>query len=538
MIPHAQIEGKTPFWLCELELAGRVYRFASESVIVTDDAGTDYLYGPGLDLREVIAEPDSLSFSVDSPDDWAQEVNRGHVLEGRAGRVRRHYSGQTLEQSPIILAGLTSDVEYGDITEPLSLTLEPSDNARSQLIPPPDALIDSPTWPVTGGLNTEGRALGKYLAFIIGCPGHAPNEAAPLPAVPCLGVEWASTNANSKVGIAAHAVDATKVRLWEESATPPSSGDQTAIDFLDLLDITRSVTLVGTGMTQSADWYAGFQDDSTYGGGLKNRTRTGPLRNLDEVLFELGTNYTTMDLDRGRMESEAPRLARYKIDTYINTPTPAIEVIRRHILPELPVVERRGPDGVWWQHWRLDATEADSVADLNADRGDIHRVGRGRLRNPDVRNEFTLKYRRLREGSSWFTTRILTAEFQTTGIKPYGTKGDSRVFGSGVCRTSQALYGYRPADAVGLPWCWDDGTAAALLEQWALAQAIPRLGLRYIGPPSLEAIELGAVVTITDSELHLSGALALVDGRIDGLGQTTLDLTLLHAPGFAARSTA
>lgn len=160
-----------------------------------------------------------------------------------------------------------------------------------------------------------------------------------------------------------------------------------------------------------------------------------------------------------------------------------------------------------------------------------------RLRNQRIENEFTIRYRQLRQTSNYHSTRTLTARSgRPSGFFPT-IKADSRTFGSPVCARSQEVYGVRPARAVATGWVYEDATAAALLRQWALARAVPRLGVSYVGGLELERLERGAVVLLSDEEIHLSEALAIVEDRQDGLAQIELQLTLLKGPGSWPRLT-
>jgi hypothetical protein len=444
-----------------------------------------------------------------------------------------------LERAEVRLSGLSGDVEFGSKSEPLTLTLAAELQTQSRLIPESHAIVDNSTWPArtVPSFVIENKAFGYYVPIVIGCPGHTPTEPTPLPAVPVLACEWRGGESTSRIAIHSGVADATNVELWDYTSDPPINDTRPVLQALNKLDATTAVVERGVSVVIRADYYAGFQADSTYGGGERNRDRSGPLRGAGEVLRWLVQTHTDLPVDVGRMASEEQRLNQYKLDGFINKPTRAWDIVRQAIIPLLPVTIRRSSVGYWFQHWRLDASATDAIATLSVERGDIRRISTLRLQNDRIENEFTIRYRRLRQGSNYFSTRILTAETGRPSQVFPTIKADSRTFGSPICARSQELYGVRPARAIETGWIWEDATAAALLRQWALARAVPRLGVSYVGGLELAQLERGAVVLLSDEELHLSEALAIVDDRRDGLSQVEISLTLLQAPGSWPRLT-
>lgn len=531
-------------WLLELEIGGEVHRFADDSVVVLDELGNAYQYLPGLDTDALPPDPEAVGFVVNAGIDWARLLARGHSFERRPAVLRRWYEGQTLDDARVVLEGVTEDVALGAANEPLTLSVVRDAPQLSRLVPSPQRMVDDTTWPVRVSPTVyvlEDNARGHYVPIVIGCPGHAPDQPNPLPAVPALSVDWKANQGDSRFAFHQGAAHAATVALYNESATPPTVTLVAVGQVDDLLGQDTAVAEYGTaGVPDSANWYIGLQDDSTFGGGLLNRRRDGPLRGLGDVLRYLLEQFSDVPVDVGRMESEAVLLNRYKVDTYINSPVRIEEWIDELLLPWLPLTKRRSTQGVWYQHWRWDATAVDAVGSIRADSVDVDRVAPLQLRRASIFNEFTIHYRRLRESQSFYRTRVLSAEnqFSATGqAVTYGTKADERVTGSSLCRRSQQLYGLRPRTPLQSGWLWDDATVGLLLRQWATAFCFPRLGTAYTGPLTLERYNKGDIVLLTDSELHLTDEPCLVEQRSDGLTDVRLDLTLLRSPGQSDRLT-
>jgi hypothetical protein len=132
--------------------------------------------------------------------------------------------------------------------------------------------------------------------------------------------------------------------------------------------------------------------------------------------------------------------------------------------------------------------------------------------------------------------RVLTARAKQIiipGVRPSfeaTTELDYRIAGSALCAASQARYGVRPltlqAAAV-----WDVDTAILTLRSLAARLAWPRRKIRYEADPSFERLEIGEAVALTDPELYLDGAIAVVYDSTPGEASVTLDLMVLDHPG-------
>jgi len=86
-------------------------------------------------------------------------------------------------------------------------------------------------------------------------------------------------------------------------------------------------------------------------------------------------------------------------------------------------------------------------------------------------------------------------------------------------------------------WVWDTTTAILIAQQHAARRAWQRRVIRYTGGSWLEALEIGDCVTLTDPELHLDEAVAIVADTFPEPTGASVDIILLDHPTTRARAT-
>ena len=127
----SEVEGATPVFLLEVDIAGQRYRFASRSCSVSKDDGTSYGYAPGLDVGEIDSSLDIIP-GVDNTDSVSIDVlglplatiySTGRTLELGSGELSLWMPGTTWERRRVLLAGAVSAGQYGSANEPVTLTL-------------------------------------------------------------------------------------------------------------------------------------------------------------------------------------------------------------------------------------------------------------------------------------------------------------------------------------------------------------------------------------------------------------------------------
>lgn len=528
-------------YLLDLEVGGHVFRFATETVEVTDADGLTYRYAeglsdPGASYGSVVGVGDaSVSVSVLAEIDWALLVARGHALDRCPAVLRLWYAGRELERARVVLRGLTAAPTYGALGEPLQVSIARSMRDQTRLIPPVQAVVDPSTWPVTGtvagGIRIPDAAIGASYPLVVGAPGHT-EDATPVPCVPVPQAEFEAGVAYPKViWLGGHA---TQVRLRWAYPDPPQEFDLSPSSMQDALG--RVVQFVLSGESRESGRYLiGFRDDDAYGGGIRWRGKL--LRGAGDVLDWVLSTFYDGPIDHGRLSAVRAALNRYQVDTYINSPVSAWEWLSRAVLPMLPVELRDGPRGIFPALIRYDLTRRDAVAHLDATPGS----GRVTRSSPvtlvsSVANEVSVDFRPVSEsGSRWLGRVVVTGAAGFPSVDR-ATVSDTRVVRDPLCTASQARYGVRPLH-VQAGATWDAATAALFARQLVARRAWPRRAVQYVGGPWLDDLELGQGVLLTDPDLYVTSAVALVADVIPGPGETAVDLLLLDSPLSGTRAT-
>ena len=543
----SEIRGKHAVWLLDLDIGGRVYRFASEGVTVSDASGAEYRYSSGLGALSLGLDDGAASKSVTltlrTDVDWALIKARGQTLDLQRGILRRWFDGQSLERATTIIVGLTEGPQYGAKDDPLSFSLVRAPVRDSKIIPPPQAVVDGTTFPrAATGYTISSSADGAAYPIPIGAPGHDPRSVFPQPGSPALAADFQVGLSDSTLVIADGPIHASKVALrnvslrnFSTEVTVQQREDNLGRTYSFVDFITDPSAFVQQGGEGDSYW-VGFQDDDTFGGGAMHRGKM--VRGFGDVIRFLLEEHSNIDYDRGRFEAHVDWLNQYKVDSYINAPQQAWSWIETELLKWIQVVPVEGVDGLYLQPVRYAATKQEARMYLSTE-GSARNVKREGLlvglKEP-IYNEFTFEYRKQRDGNKYFDRRVLSADpGNLEGLAVFGGITDSRVYANYLCRRSQADYGVRPwFGASGS--IWDDATAGLILQGLAERYAFPKRSARYVGGLELEVLERGDVVILTDPSVHLSEHICLVENRIVSADDVALDLLIIDHPVYESRS--
>lgn len=523
-----------PVWLLDLDVGGRVYRVADLPVEVGGQ-----LYEGGLTPLSVSESGDlldSLGLELDVGEDWAALVVSGVVLERARAVVRRWWPGQDLDRAEVVISGWVDEPEWGSRDEPLTITVT-RDERGSGLLLEPGGVADETTWP-PGHLQSVGdhqlspSAEGQIYPMIIGCPGlvRATVGLVTTPASPGLlvSVDWgddtpAEPTASSLVLIAGHRVAATEVSVTIWGADRVLTESRPVHHVKDALGRTVAVvdfvssTLPAFGETPEI-WF-GWPDG---GGGLPGPDGQA-IRGAGDVISWVLRHRTSLPVDWGRMAAVLPELNRYQVDAWINAQVGAWEWIESELLRLLPVAVLESERGRYLRLIRWDATRGDAVAHLDADLHQVDRLSRLVQIRQQVANELELVYRQ-QQGARWTGRRWIAGERGRLA----GGREDHRVGYHPRCAASLARYGSLPArQPYEAAWVYDEDTAVRILQHLAARYALPLRSVRYAGGWELDPIEPWDVVTISDSEIALDEAVALVSQRTVDEAGVVLDLILL-----------
>ncbi len=516
-------------YLLDLTVGGHVHRYATETVEVTTASGETlrYLEGlgePGLTYGSVFGVADaSVAVEILGEVDWALLVARGHALDRCPCVLRRWYPGRVLERARVVLRGLSSAPSYGAKGEPLSLSIVRSISAQTRTIPPPQAVVDSSTWPVTASHSIPDNVDGALYPLVIGAPGGT-EDATPVCVVPVPQVEWRSIDVFCKVAwLGGHA---SQIRRRYDDNDPPTEADEAAATTDDLLGRAVSYALTDEN-DANGKYYVGFRDDATYGGGIVYRGAL--LRGAGSIIEWVLKEHYAGAVDHARVAAAKSYLDNWKIDTWISSPVNAYDWLAAEVLPLIPVEMREGSSGVYPALLRYDLRATDAVAHLDATDGS-GRVSRASAVTlvGDVVNEVTIDYRPSGDsGAKWLARRVLTAQASRLSGDDGTDTDDTRILSHPLARQSQTRYGVRPV-RLQLSAVWDTTTALLVGQHLLARQALPRLAVQYSGGAWLEEIEIGQAVTLTDPELHLTDAVALVVDVTPG-PESVVDLLILDA---------
>lgn len=546
--PKAQAGGRA-WWLVELDLGGRLWRWSTEVLQVPRRDGSMVPYRSGLtgDLRISLRGQSSVSVSVSDGQDWAQLRAMGLPLEAARATVRRWWPGQKLEEARVVLRGSATGVRLGAEGEGIAFSVVP-DQAQataSGSFPGPLSriLADSTTtdtsqvavtWPVTS--LYAGAAIGAYYPEVIGYPGSNGDGQIPYDAVPAPFCEWTpASGAGKHILIAGHRVDAGTVRVKDVGDSRPfAGGNYTVIPSQDALG--RDVSLVdlqgGAFTPDGTKTYAvGYSTDSSYGGGRLWRGRV--LWGAGDVISWAHETYARgAPFDRSRHDAVAQQLNAFKVDTFVNTPVAALEWLQKAVLSWLPVAKVAGADGYYWRTLSYEPERERVRRHLDADLGQIRRVGEPSVEDHELANEVTVDYGRARASERGYKTRTVTAERGKLASDPtwYGlVSDDDRVLPSWHAASSRAQHGVQPLSVQASTF--DDSTALLVAQRWILARHVRRPVHRYQGSAAdLEDLDVEDRVLVTDGEVYLSEAVCKVQDIVLGATFTEVVLVVLDEP--------
>lgn len=545
MTARDDILGRRGRFLLELDLLGRVYRFADDGPVDVDTRdGRSARWFGGLVVGDVPRHATSLAVEIVASTgvDWAKLAAQGHDLRTGTARLLRWYDGQVLEEAEVLIVGLVADPEWGDQREGLTLSIVRAAWQDHTRIPAADARVSYDTWPVDANYDIDEPAVDATYPIVIGCPGDRAwgnNNAAG--ATPAYLVEFSDAltrSYSSKLLIAGHAVEASSVTVFDLTANVAEScAVQHTSDLLGrrVAYVTFTATtdlLPGAGHEYWVAW------PSTSGGGVPNRTHTGPLRGLGELLvFLLGDELVTVDrkvrvpVDLGRQEAQRALLDQFHVDGAITAGVDVIAFIEAHLVPFFPIERIEGPDGLYYRAIRYDATAAEAIYELEVGRN-CERTGRIRASSIPVYNRFRLDYA-VRNGGKAMGRVLLTGDLADTDHHP-----------DQLCAISQAREARRSGGDGVIEWAktaymvWEDATAQLAAAHLALKHAIPPTVDQVTGGEELAQLETGDVVLYRDAGTYRDPRVAIVRAPVYlAGGGMQLDLEILERPATWLRRT-
>lgn len=516
--------GRYQYALLDLTISGAVFRYtnAPGGLSVTDADGRTWLYERGLDATipaRSAGSVDGVGVSIDpSGEQWPEFIARGHRIDQARAVLRSCYADddgntQTLERCRVAIDGRLNGVAYGGSFQPLTGTVE-TDDLGTGIIPAQDAAITEATFTASG---ISDKALGKSYPVIIGTPGDGDYT---TPA-------YLVTSAN--LLIAGHEVLASTVSIIDDEGNTATG--LTVNTTTDALGRTYSyVTFLVTPWSADRTYYVAWDD----GGGMADPASASvPLRAAGDVITWLLSTYAPgLRFDLAAQTAVAPLLAGYLLDFAIVSPVDPVAFVRSTIAPVLPLDEVRTQRGMTFRPRRIRAERYEVSAVLDADEGgDVDTSDVVSIDASKIANVISLEY--APAGREMGLSRAVIAD--STNASDTGTI-DGRRLALYPCLISQQAYGRR-VKTYTTKIIHDDATAQQIVRDKIDEQATPRRYVSATGDTTLDRLETGDVVTITDTRLHLSGELAIVR-TVESLGDlVTIGLEIVDDPARTSRAT-
>lgn len=482
-------DGGHPAVLVTVTTAVVTYRLATELVEVEDTDGP-YQYVPGVaGLGELETEVDlfrlessvvdSLTLRLVLPDgvDAAARDHAFYALSAATVEVATLYPGQPWRLRDVILDGRVTGLKLGRGDEPTELRVETRAPEGGDSLVDPDRDIGA-TYPTVGSSGALPALDGKAYPVVVGrCYGAYVYR---LGQAHTVGVHTGVLAGHHL----APDVSLSDLTFYTKGASTTMGGTGTLYNGDDddgnpmaWVEVSTSyMSPTGTASTDTEPYTVDF----TQGGVPCYRDPSRAAIGAGEVLEWLLAN-SGVDVDFDAQARTTSLLSGWDIGVYLDRVDRSLDVIRRRVVPFLPLVERWSPRGLWYQfadprlaepEWRLTlGQEAWETP------GEIEVVGL------DVVNEFVLEH-------SYDT---ITSAY--AGRMTYGA-ADSE-----TCRYSQQVYGVRLAPVDRCTISRHEPTLRRMLQYRAERLALPRRLVEVVVDPTLaRSLRYGTVGLVTSED--------------------------------------
>ena len=556
MFTRSDLETKKLLWLLTLRIRGRSYRFSTEPTLCTwthPQKGPELLqFVSGLEFlsyEDTVALFDtkvserevslSVLFAQAMSDGWDSIADPSKDIGSGSGELALLLAGDDFEDRQVIVKGYIEEPTHGTRYEPVEFTLTESDHKDPARIPETTAKVSQQTWPkrlVSGNtIQADDNALGQFYPVVFGEPGRfAPPDwkgrgSGFIGATPALLVKVDTTAGDNITNdatlvIAGHETwktgSAGTVQVFNE--TNKTTMSKTPIHTTDARG--RMVTAIEYGVPPATGEEApGYVAPGTEiwvawsdCGGVPNTLRTGPMVGAGEIIEYL-LDRSGLRVDTLRSRAVLQEVNNIQLDFWFNEPRSPFETILEDILPCVPLSPQIRPDGLGFVYWNWSATAADASEEI-----DMSRINSDRLSSvevsavDDVYNEITIQY--CPDGPGGKFRKSLTYSYDpdyrdlTQMRNPYAYESFTR-------------YGKRGGLVIEAPAVCRDETAAQILDWRIRRHAQTHRTVSYRVPQSYQALEVGAVVTLTDSEISWSQGGCLVTGIVRAPGSCEITVT-------------
>lgn len=515
-------------WLLSLTWAGRVFRWATSTPdtgprVLTDEDGNVYPYEGGLrmpvvdqkvSLQATAVDGLSLGFEVLFPADVdvAELVSKGHDLSTATAEVALHLAGGFYEDRKVVLNGGLRKPAYDVAGEPVSFTVEAEGYDDGALIPAASQRVTLSTWS-----GRPASSQGLYYPIVFGTPGAfitSGGTSTVTSGSPAIVVVVTGSSASTLL-IAGHKCAATSVRIYDADGAGEDFNTTTTTDDLGqavtTVDVTSAVTIDRT----SSEFWVGWNS----GAALVDADGTTVVQSAGAVAQWM-LKRSTLSVDLGRWAAVSAHLDRYTLAGFVDDSVEPSEWVNDNLLPLLPVTIASGPSGRYPILWRYDATSADALDHIEHGPG-VTRLGGIQyvtLRR-EVTNEVRFNFAKRAKSGQAYRSVTLLAE----------SGGSSEEFPSRRAVLSRARSGARVVE-LDSDVVYDQSTALAVCEDILARDAFAQRSVTYRVPNEMGYLDVGDVVTLTDSGRYFTAQVCLVEGTEWDGDVLALDLLIIEQP--------
>lgn len=534
-------------WLLEIEGAGQVLRWSSETIEVTDADGVDYVYREGLSDLQLAAGDEQVDVQIlDQTTRWPSLARSLHTA---TATLRRWRVGTLLDTAETYARGRVGELEHGAVGEAASFTIDDRSEAPVLEIPDATSVVSAETWPASSGWETNRPAVGQYYPIVFGQPGFLS--------------ELAELTGETFPGSTVRVVPVPHPRISVPPYPGGLTGDPWYVISEDPSTCQPETVYLGDGTGANTNWayevgsvgitHVVVTPDAlgkavvTASAGPNGEAMPDPeaqvfaayppgagIRTAYEVIAYVLGRWTADTVDWSRLPEVEALLSDYQVDTWIaELFTDGAWEWVRGLIEHMPVEIRVGLRGWYLQRKWVRVDPSRTLRALSVDLGQAARVS----------------------GVTWSSAtgpysvlRVLYADLQGSGVGldywsrvtygpeaaaamfPGGVFGLDEVRSHGLLAAARAL-GIAASHEIELPWTWDRRTAGLVAEYQIERDALQHRRVSYLVPERLGLRE-GDQIELTDSELEIEATLAIVDAPpLVGGGGATIELRIPEGIG-------
>ena len=555
-------EGLTPqralYVLVEVKFAGQTFRWSTQPVSILNSDGEWLRFDGGLNelehesfLQTLSDSPDQNSISLDLlwPVDVAKLVSEGHDLSAATGEVSVWLHSDEYEARQVLIKGLVKTPNYGGFNDPVSFTIEEAPFQDVGLWPRATERVDSKTWPT----HREADS-GRSYPVIIGRPGVLSRSDGTYYAsgTKALVVESdpSDNTQASTLLIAGHRICSDFVQVRWRNPAPGSGyprsgrvdfGGSGAVTYWGPVEyiqdglgqwvsVVRVDSYIVPELRQSTHfdiiWAADIGDETK--GGLVWKDDTKCARGAGDVMA-VALRQSSLRVDWGRLNAARSRMNAWRLDGFISARVQPWEWVVDNLLPLMPVSMHSGPLGLYPVFWRYNALTSDAIDVISWGPGVVRVSNVEYDRGPsELCNSVLLKY--------GFDS--VAGTHQRSVIHgPTADPEDLEQVTSEYSKRSAIRYGRTAKREMTSEIIIDDATACMTTNWMMIEQGFAHRSVEYEVPQRFSYLQLGDVVLLNDEEIHLQGAVALVQGvTLTDTGRIKLTLQLVENVARASRT--